>query len=73
MERRIHHFPFHPGDKRRVGGERGVTTTQTQAKSVGRNKRVIKAGTTVDGTPLLIQDTPLGIFGLAPIFGGRNR
>ena len=51
----------------------GVTTTQPQAKGVGRNKRVIKAGTTVDGTPLLIQETSLGIFGLAPIFGDKNR
>ena len=63
--------PSLPGDRRGVGG--GVTTTQPQAKGVGKNKRVIKAGTTVDGTPLLIQDTPLGIFGLAPVLGGRNR
>ena len=28
------------------------------------DKRVIKAGTTVDGTPLLLQDSSLGIFGI---------
>ena len=42
---------------------------------VGRSKRVIKAGTTVDGTPLLLQETSLGLFGigLAPLLGGSNR
>ena len=57
------HPPPHAGDK-----GRGRTTTQP-----GRNKRVIKAGTTVDGTPLLIQETSGGIFGLGPFFGGSNR
>ena len=52
----------------RAGGGRGRTTTQP-----GRNKRVIKAGTTVDGTPLLIQETSGGIFGLPPFFGGTKR
>ena len=47
---------------------RGRTTTQP-----GRNKRVIKAGTTVDGTPLLIQETSGGIFCLPHFFGGSNR
>ena len=42
---------------------------------VGRNKRVIKAGKTVDGTPLLIQETSLGLFGigLAPFYRGCTR
>ena len=42
---------------------------------VGRNKRVIKAGQTVDGTPLLIQETSLGLFGigLAPFYRGCSR
>ena len=47
--------------------------SQPQGAGGGRNKRVVKAGTTVDGTPLLIQETSLGMFGLAPLLGGRNR
>ena len=47
---------------------RGRTTTQP-----GRNNRVIKAGTTVDGTPLLVQETSGGIFGLTHFFGASNR
>ena len=44
-------------------GEKGRGRTTTQP---GRNKRVIQAGTPVDGTPLLMQETSGGIFGLAP-------
>ena len=51
----------------------GGTTSQPQGAGGMRNKRVIKAGTTVDGRPLLIQETSLRIFGLAPLLGGRNR
>ena len=56
--------PLYPGG----GGEGGG------GRRAGR-KRVIKAGKTVDGTPLLIQETSLGLFGigLAPIFGGKRR
>ena len=51
-------------------GPRGVTTTQPKG---GRNKRVIKAGTTVDGTPLLIEETSLGIFGMVTNLGRNSR
>ena len=58
-----------------TAGKRGGGGMASQPQPPGgrRNKRVIKAGTTVDGTPLLIQETSLGIFGLAPLLGGRNR
>ena len=56
----------HPGDKRQV------TSAQPQDKRVGSNSKVPKAGTTVDGTPLLIQNTSLGIFGLVPHFGHQH-
>ena len=48
-------------------GERGRGKNTSR---LGRNKRVIKAGKTVDGTPLLIQETSLGLFGigLAPLY-----
>ena len=61
--------PPAPPGKRGGGG----ATSQPQGAGGRRNKRVIKAGTTVDGTPLLIQETSLGMFGLAPLLGGRNR
>jgi hypothetical protein len=51
----------------------GGATSQPQGAGGRRNRRVVKAGTTVDGTPLLIQETSLGMFGLAPLLGGRNR
>ena len=55
-----------------VAGERGRGGTSS---GVGSNKRVIKAGKTVDGTPLLIQETSLGLFGigLAPLYRGSSR
>ena len=56
----------HPGD-----GEE-VISTQPHTKRAGRKSKVIKAGTTVDGTPLLIENTSLGIFGLAPHFGHHH-
>ena len=56
-----------------MAGERG--RRGTTSSGVGRNKRVIKAGKTVDGTPLLIQETSLGLFGigLAPFYRGCSR
>ena len=52
--------PTMEGERDRGGNTSGL----------GRNKRVIKAGKTVDGTPLLIQETSLGLFGigLAPLY-----
>ena len=51
-------------------GSRGVTTAQPKE---ARNRRVIKAGTTVDGTPLVIEETSLGIFGMMASLGRNNR
>ena len=55
-----------------IAGERGRGGTTS---GIRRNKRVIKAGKTVDGTPLLIQETSLGLFGigLAPLYRGCTR
>jgi hypothetical protein len=57
----------HPGDRREV------KSAQPHAKRAGRKAKVMKAGTTVDGTPLLIENTSLGIFGLVPHFGHNHR
>ena len=56
----------HPGDRREV------KSAQPHAKKAGRKAKVMKAGTTVDGTPLLIENTSLGIFGLVPHFGHQH-
>ena len=67
-----------PGERKVMcrGGRGGTTTTTTtntqqQAKGSGRHKRVIKAGNTVDGTPLVIEESLPGIFGMLPVFGAN--
>ena len=56
----------HPGDRREV------KSAQPHAKRAGRKAKKMKAGTTVDGTHLLIENTSLGIFGLVPHFGHHH-
>ena len=64
----IESFEFNKHVSWSAWGDRGRTTTQP-----GRNKRVVKAGTSVDETPLHIQETSGRIFGLPHSFGRSNR
>ena len=59
-----------PGERKVMcRGGRGGTSTQHHDKGSRRHKRVIKAGNTVDGTPLVIEESLSGIFGMLPVFG----
>jgi len=61
--------PELPPAAAREAGDRGPPkTSQPPKKKAG--KGVIQAGTTVDGTPLLIQESSLGMFG--GLFGGNR-